>query len=122
MIAPGSACIPQREIKVEDYDSSPIVTDYGRLSVDDGGTPRPIPDTRQAPPSPHPHQNLENADASAHDSSRRDEGVDCSGLAPRPRAMPTPAIGLSAAQDASGDGWVEQFHNDFSICSSVRGD
>ena len=33
-------------IKVEDYDSSPIVTDYGRLSVDDDGTPRPIPDTQ----------------------------------------------------------------------------
>ena len=32
-------------IKVESYDSSPIVTDYGRLSVDDDGVVRPFPDT-----------------------------------------------------------------------------
>lgn len=32
-------------VKIEDYDTSPQVTDYGRLSIDDGGTARPFPDT-----------------------------------------------------------------------------
>ena len=32
-------------VRIENYDSSPIVTDYGRLSIDDGGTVRPFPDT-----------------------------------------------------------------------------
>ena len=32
-------------VKIENYDSTPIVTDYGRLSINDGGTIRPFPDT-----------------------------------------------------------------------------
>jgi len=34
-------------IKIENYDSTPIVTDYGKLSINDGGTIRPFPDTRK---------------------------------------------------------------------------
>ena len=32
-------------VKIESYDSTPFVTDYGRLSINDGGTIRPFPDT-----------------------------------------------------------------------------
>ena len=32
-------------LSIEDYDSNPIVTDYGRLSLDDGGVIRAFPDT-----------------------------------------------------------------------------
>jgi hypothetical protein len=32
-------------VKIENYDSTPFVTDYGRLSINDGGTIRPFPDT-----------------------------------------------------------------------------
>ena len=32
-------------LRIEDYDSSPVVTDYGRLSINDGGVTRPFPDT-----------------------------------------------------------------------------
>ena len=32
-------------VKVENYNSTPLVTDYGRLSINDGGTIRPFPDT-----------------------------------------------------------------------------
>ena len=32
-------------IKIENYNSTPIVTDYGRLSINDGGTIHPFPDT-----------------------------------------------------------------------------
>ena len=32
-------------VKIEKYDSTPLVTDYGRLSINDGGTIRPFPDT-----------------------------------------------------------------------------
>ena len=32
-------------VRVENYDSSPLVTDFGLLSVDDSGTARPFPDT-----------------------------------------------------------------------------
>lgn len=32
-------------VKVEHYNSTPVVTDYGRLSINDGGTIRPLPDT-----------------------------------------------------------------------------
>ena len=32
-------------VKIENYDSTLIVTDYGRLSINDGGTIRPFPDT-----------------------------------------------------------------------------
>ena len=35
-------------IKIENYDSTPIVTDYGKLSINDGGTIRPFPDTSEA--------------------------------------------------------------------------
>ena len=35
-------------VKIENYDSTPFVTDYGRLSINDGGTIRPFPDTRDA--------------------------------------------------------------------------
>jgi len=32
-------------VKIENYDSIPFVTDYGRLSINDGGTIHPFPDT-----------------------------------------------------------------------------
>ena len=32
-------------VKIENYDSTPVVIDYGRLSINDGGTIRPFPDT-----------------------------------------------------------------------------
>ena len=35
-------------VKIENYDSTPIVTDYGKLSINDGGTIRPFPDTSEA--------------------------------------------------------------------------
>lgn len=35
-------------VKVEDYDSNPIVTDYGLLSINDNGTLHPFPDTDTA--------------------------------------------------------------------------
>jgi len=34
-------------VKIENYDSTPVVTDYGRLSINDGGTIRPFPDTSE---------------------------------------------------------------------------
>lgn len=33
-----------RLLKVENYSTTPLVTDYGLLSIDDGGTVRPFPD------------------------------------------------------------------------------
>ena len=35
-------------VKIENYDSTPVVIDYGRLSINDGGTIRPFPDTSEA--------------------------------------------------------------------------
>jgi hypothetical protein len=35
-------------VKIENYDSTPLVTDYGKLSINDGGTIRPFPDTSEA--------------------------------------------------------------------------
>ena len=32
-------------VQIENYDSTPNMTDYGLLSIDDGGTVRPFPDT-----------------------------------------------------------------------------
>ena len=32
-------------VKIENYDSGPLVTDYGKLSINEGGTIRPFPDT-----------------------------------------------------------------------------
>ena len=32
-------------VKIKDYDSTPAVTDYGKLSINDRGTIRPFPDT-----------------------------------------------------------------------------